>query len=143
VIADWSADGSIDRTYPQTCYQEALGHLPVDVQWYSTAQSDIRNAMIAAARRKPATAQKAAAITVRRPAASSRTRRRMSADGEAASAVRAQARLTATNDPTALPTPLLVVAATAACLLAFSGFGAVRRRRRLRAALKHAHDRRA
>ena len=61
MIADWSADNSIDRAYPQSCYQEALGHLPVDVQWYSSAESDIRNAMIAAARRKGATPEKAAA----------------------------------------------------------------------------------
>ena len=44
LLADWK-DGRIDRTYPVSCYRQALAHLPEDVRVYSTAQSDITRAL--------------------------------------------------------------------------------------------------
>src|SRR5947208_16881163 len=44
LLNDWY-DGRIDNTYPIHCYQEALTHLPADVQTYSSAHDDILRAL--------------------------------------------------------------------------------------------------
>jgi hypothetical protein len=44
LINDWY-DGRIDGTYPIHCYREALKHLPTDVETYSSARDDIRQAL--------------------------------------------------------------------------------------------------
>ncbi|HEX7525649.1 MAG TPA: hypothetical protein VF327_05040, partial [Gaiellaceae bacterium] len=40
LLNDWY-DGRIDNTYAVHCYQDALHHLPADVQTYSSAHDDI------------------------------------------------------------------------------------------------------
>jgi hypothetical protein len=49
LVNDWF-DGKIDHVYPQWCYQQALGHLPRDVEYYSDAKDAITAAMRDAAR---------------------------------------------------------------------------------------------
>ena len=44
LINDWY-DGRIDNVYPVACYEQALKHLPEDVQTYSSARDDIRAAL--------------------------------------------------------------------------------------------------
>jgi hypothetical protein len=44
LLTDWY-DGRIDSTYPIHCYQDALHHLPADVQTYSSAHDDIFRAL--------------------------------------------------------------------------------------------------
>lgn len=44
LINDWY-DGRIDGTYPIHCYREALQHLPSDVDTYSSAREDIKQAL--------------------------------------------------------------------------------------------------
>ena len=44
LINDWY-DGRIDGTYPIHCYRDALKHLPADVDQYSSARDDIRQAL--------------------------------------------------------------------------------------------------
>jgi hypothetical protein len=44
LINDWY-DGRIDGTYPVPCYEEAINHLPSDVESYSSAAEDIRRAL--------------------------------------------------------------------------------------------------
>ena len=46
VINDWF-DGRLDQTYPPQCYQQALHHLPRDVDLYSSAKDDIQSALLA------------------------------------------------------------------------------------------------
>jgi hypothetical protein len=45
VIADWSDNGRIDRTYPLACYRDAVKHLPEDLRTYSSAPDDIQQAL--------------------------------------------------------------------------------------------------
>ena len=47
LLNDWY-DGHIDKTYGIPCYQQAIDHLPTDVQVYSSARDDIRSAESAA-----------------------------------------------------------------------------------------------
>jgi hypothetical protein len=44
LINDWY-DGRIDRIYARHCYQEALKHLPADIETYSSARDDILRAL--------------------------------------------------------------------------------------------------
>jgi hypothetical protein len=44
LINDWF-DGRIDHVYPKACYYAALGHLPKDVDYYSSAKEDILAAL--------------------------------------------------------------------------------------------------
>ncbi len=44
LINDWY-DGRIDGTYPIHCYRDALEHLPTDVETYSSARDDIKQAL--------------------------------------------------------------------------------------------------
>jgi hypothetical protein len=43
MLNDWY-DGHIDHTYPIPCYQQAIDHLPRDIQNYSSAKDDIQRA---------------------------------------------------------------------------------------------------
>jgi hypothetical protein len=45
VIADWSDNGRVDRTYPLSCYREAVRHMPEDLRAYSSAPAAIDRAL--------------------------------------------------------------------------------------------------
>jgi hypothetical protein len=49
LINDWY-DGKIDKTYPRSCYTQAIAHLPQDVKTYSSARDDIQRALLAVIR---------------------------------------------------------------------------------------------
>lgn len=53
VLDDWY-DGRIDGTYDLHCYDDAIEIIPRDVRDYSSAEDDIRRALQAALRGKPA-----------------------------------------------------------------------------------------
>jgi hypothetical protein len=53
MMLDWAKDGRIDRTYPATCYYEAIDSLPEDLRAYSSAEDDLRRALQSSARRNP------------------------------------------------------------------------------------------
>jgi len=60
LLRDWR-DGRIDGTYPVACYRTALAQLPEDLRIYSSAESDIKRALLArsqATLAAPAKAQK-------------------------------------------------------------------------------------
>jgi hypothetical protein len=46
LLGDWR-DGRIDRTYSVECYRTALAQLPEDLRIYSSAESDIKRALLA------------------------------------------------------------------------------------------------
>jgi hypothetical protein len=46
LLGDWR-DGRIDGTYSVSCYQAALAQLPEDLRIYSSAESDIKRALLA------------------------------------------------------------------------------------------------
>jgi len=48
LVNDYWADNRVDRTYPISCYREAMEKLPRDVQEYSDAQDDLRRALLLA-----------------------------------------------------------------------------------------------
>ncbi|MDX6413174.1 MAG: hypothetical protein QOH23_584 [Gaiellaceae bacterium] len=46
LLQDWR-DGRIDGTYTVSCYRAALDQMPEDVRIYSSAESDIKRALLA------------------------------------------------------------------------------------------------
>jgi hypothetical protein len=62
LLQDWR-DGRIDGTYSVGCYRTALAQLPEDLRIYSSAESDIKRALLASSQRAlaaPAKTQKPA-----------------------------------------------------------------------------------
>ena len=60
LLNDWR-DGRIDGTYSVECYQTALAQLPEDLRIYSSAETDIKRALLARSQQAlaaPAKAQK-------------------------------------------------------------------------------------
>src|SRR3982751_1834756 len=51
VFNDWYQDGKIASTYPLACYRDALKHIPLDADIYSSLKEDIRPALQAGIRR--------------------------------------------------------------------------------------------
>jgi hypothetical protein len=51
LVNDWY-DGRIDKTYPISCYQDAIRNLPRDVDEYSSAREDIQRALAQEIRRQ-------------------------------------------------------------------------------------------
>src|SRR3954451_7906040 len=70
LLNDWY-DGRIDRTYQRRCYQEALKHLPPDVETYSSARDDIQRALQSATARSRKAGQKIGPNTLIVPPGSS------------------------------------------------------------------------
>jgi hypothetical protein len=52
LLNDWY-DGTINKTYPIPCYQQAISHLPADLRIYGSARDDIIAARAAAIAGKP------------------------------------------------------------------------------------------
>lgn len=66
LLNDWY-DGRIDGTYEVHCYQDALKHLPADVQTYSSAHDDILRALQSAIAQQKKAGLKVTATTLIKP----------------------------------------------------------------------------
>jgi len=102
VLADWSADTRIDRSYPLQCYHQTVAHLPTDLRTYSSAEEDITAALH------------------RRVTASRRTRGATAISDRSASG---------SNGPLVAISAALTVVAAIATLRVLAGLRGVRRRR--------------
>jgi hypothetical protein len=72
LLNDWY-DGRIDHTYAVHCYQDALHHLPADVQTYSSAHDDILRALQSAIAKEKKAGQTVQANSPVTPPASTTT----------------------------------------------------------------------
>jgi hypothetical protein len=124
VFNDWYPDGKIASSYPVSCYRDALKHLPVDAEIYSSLADDVRAAMRAAMRRSqglsaPAQvghgANAVGAGAVKAALASINTTKPPT-DGQASTGVIASA--------SGAPLPILVLGGIALALVAAGGIGA-------------------
>ena len=77
LLQDWR-DGRIDGTYPVTCYRAALDQMPEDVRIYSSAESDIKRALLARIDAAPTAAKAKKAPSSNAKAASSKDRNGLS-----------------------------------------------------------------
>ncbi len=142
LINDWY-DGRIDGIYAIHCYREALQHLPTDVDTYSSAREDIKQALqkritqgTRPRRRRPAVRSR------RRPGGSDGNRQRpwhpepqrqqrqqrQSPSGPVQSAFDA----TKPGSADSVPVPLIVLGAVALLLIVAGATGFLTRRMRTR-----------
>ena len=119
VINDWF-DGRLDQTYPAQCYQQALHHLPRDVNLYSSAKDDIQRALYASMRQnryvKPTYTGSSG------PSASGGT------EGGSKSIIQNVIEWLGPSNAESVPLPLLILGGVAFLLLAAAGGSFVNRR---------------
>lgn len=73
LLQDWR-DGRIDGTYPVSCYRAALDQMPEDVRIYSSAESDIKRALLARIEAAPTPAKAKKVQSTKAKASSSKGR---------------------------------------------------------------------
>jgi hypothetical protein len=135
LLNDWY-DGRIDGTYPLHCYQDALKHLPSDVDQYSSARDDIERALQSAREAARKKGQKVTGNTLVKPAGSGGKKttqtkttvtitepRHKKEPGLAGLAQQAD-----TGGPSSVPVPLLVLGGVALLLVAAGAGGLVLKR---------------
>jgi hypothetical protein len=72
VLADWMVDQTVDRSYPPSCYREAIAKLPEDLRTYSSAPEEIQRALQASIARRPAAVRVPLSRAAERGAATAR-----------------------------------------------------------------------
>ncbi len=117
VINDWR-DGRLDGVYAARCYRQALRELPEDIRIYSSAESDIRRALVASLA-DPTTRKVGGVKGVVRRLAS--TKAKTAAQREAAQSVLAAG-------ATSVPLTVIIAGGVAVLLVAAASFSVVARR---------------
>jgi hypothetical protein len=139
LLIDWY-DGTINNIYPIPCYQQAIDHLPADVEAYSSAKDDILAARAAAINHQHAPKEQSpppssttttitsggTTTTVTTPVTT--TTPDVSAPKKKHGIAGALADITP-GDPQAFPLPLLVLGALAILLVIAGGAGMLWQRR--------------
>ena len=135
LLNDWY-DGRIDQTYERHCYQQALKHLPADVQTYSSAHDDILRALQSAVAKQKQAGHAIGPNTPIVPPKSGRPggKTGTGANGATGTGRKPKKGLTGLADklnpgsPSSLPVPLLVLGGLALLLVAAGGAGLVAKR---------------
>jgi hypothetical protein len=134
LLNDWY-DGRIDGTYPIHCYQDALKHLPSDVDTYSSARSDIERALASARLAAERAGRKLTLSTLLHPAAVNAGTvgkgnsvtvpaiRRQQAKGLTKVAAQLD-----NGGPSSIPLPLYILGGLALLLVALGGAGLIAKR---------------
>jgi hypothetical protein len=145
LLNDWY-DGRIDNTYPLHCYQDALAHLPADVQTYSSAHDDILRALQSARARLRRSGKSVTPNTPVPPVATPKTGTTSHTGTSPTETTTTTVDTTASpgraprkglsrladelnpSSPSSLPLPLLVLGALAILLVAAGGAGVLVKR---------------
>lgn len=137
VINDWFDDDKIDGTYPKHCYTDAIDNLPPDIHTYMSAADDIRAALLATFQHKhngtppPSPNSQGSGpgeeVTPSTSDPSATAAPRKSETPERGLILKAIEWL-GPSDASALPLPLLILAAVASLLLATAGGSLINRR---------------
>lgn len=118
LLNEWYT-GKITTIYQHSCYVEAIDHLPVDVQVYSSAREDIQAAEAAALHNKPAPPE-----STTLPGSSTTTTTDQNPPKKKKGLIGILDDLTPGN-PQSFPLPLLVLGALAILLVIAGGAGMV------------------
>jgi hypothetical protein len=129
LLNDWY-DGRIDQTYSVHCYKDALKHLPADVQTYSSAHDDILRALQSAIAKQKQANKPVGNNTPVPPASGGGSG---SGSGTTTTSGGNQgndglAGKVAADDPSSVPTPLLILGGLALLLVAAGAVGLIAKR---------------
>jgi uncharacterized membrane protein YgcG len=139
VLEDWYDNGRVDNIYPQHCYREAIKLLPVDIRDYSSAREDILRALAYAKQGKPDPGDGGSNDGGSNNNGGGGTTGKgnnnggggtTGTGGNTGEGSTVQPGGVDTSGPSAIPVPLIVLAAIAALLLALGAAGYLTRRRR-------------
>jgi hypothetical protein len=131
LLNDWY-DGRIDQTYSVHCYKDALKHLPADVQTYSSAHDDILRALQTAIAAQKKSNKPVGDDTPVPPASgggsgsSGGSNTTTTTDGNQGDD--GLAGKVASDDPSSIPLPLLILGGLALLLVASGGAGLIAKR---------------
>jgi len=129
LLNDWY-DGRIDGAYPRHCYNDALKHLPADVQTYSSAHDDILRALQSAIAKQKKLGHKVGSNTL--IAAPAGPKKGGGSKTDTTQTGRKQGTGLANKlnpgSPSSLPVPLLILGGLALVLVAAGGAGLVVKR---------------
>jgi len=133
LLNDWY-DGRIDQTYSVHCYKDALKHLPADVQTYSSAHDDILRALQTAIAKQQKSHKPVSDSTPGPPSGSggssggssgSGTTTTTGTGGEGSDGLAGKV---SADDPSSVPTPLLILGGLALLLVAAGAAGLIAKR---------------
>jgi hypothetical protein len=128
LLNDWY-DGRIDHTYAVHCYQDALHHLPADVQTYSSAHDDIERALQSAIAQEKKAGQTVGPNSLVTPATTTGTTTTTAEPGrQPDKGLGGVADQLNPSSADSLPVPLLVLAGLAILLVAAGAAGLVAKR---------------
>jgi hypothetical protein len=133
LINDWF-DGRIDGVYAIHCYREALAKLPADIEAYSSARDDIRQALQRRIQGGGATDTTTTTTTPTGTGPNSSGGSNPPNDNNPDGPVPNAINNAGPNDATSVPVPLLVLGGVALVLMVAGAAGFVTRRNRLRRA---------
>jgi hypothetical protein len=137
VINDWFDDDKIDGTYPKHCYTDAIDNLPPDIHTYMSAADDIRAALLATFQHKhngtpppspnsPGSGPSEELMpSTSDPSATAAPRK---SEKPKPGLILKAIEWLGPSDASALPLPLLILAAVAFLLLAAAGASLINRR---------------
>jgi hypothetical protein len=128
LLNDWY-DGRIDGTYPRHCYNDALKHLPADVQTYSSAHDDILRALQSAIAKQRKLGHKVGPNTlIAAPAGPKQGGSKTDTTQTGRKQGTGLADKLNPGSPSSLPVPLLILGGLALVLVAAGGAGLVVKR---------------
>ena len=128
LLNDWY-DGRIDGTYPRHCYNDALKHLPADVQTYSSAHDDILRALQSAIAKQRKLGHKVGPNTlIAAPAGPKKGGSKTDTTQTGRKQGTGLADKLNPGSPSSLPVPLLILGGLALVLVAAGGAGLVVKR---------------
>jgi cell division septation protein DedD len=123
LLNEWYS-GKITTIYKHVCYVQAISHLPVDVQVYSSARQDIEAAEVNATRDKPAPPEKTKPPAAGGVSTGTTTTNDSNPPKKKKGLIGILDDLTPGN-PQAFPLPLLVLGALAILLVIAGGVGMI------------------
>jgi hypothetical protein len=133
LLNDWY-DGRIDQTYSVHCYKDALKHLPADVQTYSSAHDDILRALQTAIAKQKQSNKPVGENTPVPPASGGGSGSGSGGSGTTTTTGGGNegndglAGKVAADDPSSVPTPLLILGGLALLLVAAGAVGLIAKR---------------
>jgi len=130
LLNDWY-DGRIDQTYSVHCYKDALKHLPADVQTYSSAHDDILRALQSAIAKQQKSHKPVSDTTPVPPSGSgggSGGGGTTTTTGGGNQGNDGLAGKVSADDPSSIPTPLLILGGLALLLVAAGAAGLIAKR---------------
>jgi hypothetical protein len=123
VVDDWSQDGSIDKTYPAACIDEALARVPEDIRAYSDFEEQAKSARGSNSRRLQNVTGSGSGSSSGGSSEGAQPLKEADPDTGPRDETPIQSALQSGNNADAFPLPLLILLGLAGALLSAGALG--------------------